>query len=90
MSSTQKALVVTELGKPVKLIHDRPIPEPSPKQIQIKVKIAGINPHDQKARDNGLFIADNLPGILTNGKHRHPPLTVPRMFCPRVPQNVSV
>ncbi|KAJ0122997.1 lcohol zinc [Diaporthe amygdali] len=66
MSSTQKALVVTELGKPVKLIEDRPIPEPSAKQIQLKVKVAGINPHDQKARDWGLFIAQHLPALLTN------------------------
>lgn len=66
MSSTQKALVVTELGKPVKLIEDRPIPEPSAKQIQLKVKVAGINPHDQKARDWGLFIAEHLPALLIN------------------------
>lgn len=64
--TTQKALIVTELGKPVKLIHDQTVPEPGPKQIQIKVKIAGINPHDHKARDHGLFIAENLPAILTN------------------------
>lgn len=44
MSSVQKALIVAEIGKPVKLIHDKPIPEPGPKQIQLKVKIAGINP----------------------------------------------
>ena len=51
MSSTQKALIVTEVGKPVTLVQGRAIPEPGPKQIQLKVKVAGINPHDQKARD---------------------------------------
>jgi NADPH2:quinone reductase len=51
--STQKILVVTEIGKPVKLVHGHAIPEPGPKQIQVKVKVAGINPHDQKARDHG-------------------------------------
>ncbi|KKY38951.1 putative alcohol zinc [Diaporthe ampelina] len=66
MSPTQKALVVTEIGKPVKLVDDQPIPEPSAKQIQLKVKIAGINPHDHKARDHGLFIANSLPSILAN------------------------
>jgi NADPH2:quinone reductase len=30
------------------------------------VAVAGFNPHDQKARDYGLFIKDNLPAILTN------------------------
>lgn len=78
--TTQKALVVTEIGKPVKLIHDQPIPEPGPKQIQVKVKIAGINPHDHKARDFGLFIAENLPAVLTNGKHKSYPLTASRLL----------
>lgn len=64
--TTQKAIVVTKLGKPVTLITDRAIPEPGPNQIQIKVTVAGINPHDQKARDWGLFIAEALPAILTN------------------------
>lgn len=30
------------------------------------VTVAGLNPHDQKARDAGLFIKDNLPAILGN------------------------
>jgi NADPH2:quinone reductase len=30
------------------------------------VNVAGINPHDEKARDNGLFIATHLPAVLTN------------------------
>ncbi|KAG8167140.1 hypothetical protein KVR01_002829 [Diaporthe batatas] len=46
MSHVQKALIVTEISKPV--------------------KVAGINPHDQKARDHGLFISESLPAILTN------------------------
>ncbi|KAI0185451.1 putative alcohol dehydrogenase [Xylaria flabelliformis] len=66
MSRTQKALIVSELGKPVTLASDWPIPEPGPNQVQVKVTVAGLNPHDQKARDWGLFIADNLPAILTN------------------------
>lgn len=63
---TQKALVVTEIGKPLTLITDRPVPQPEPSQVQIRVSIAGPNPHDQKARDTGLFIADDLPAIITN------------------------
>ncbi|KAH8888034.1 putative alcohol dehydrogenase [Thozetella sp. PMI_491] len=51
MPSTQKALVVSELGKPVTLV---------------KVTVAGLNPHDGKSRDYGLFIANDLPSILTN------------------------
>jgi NADPH:quinone reductase len=30
------------------------------------VDVAGINPHDQKARDLGLFISNLLPAVLTN------------------------
>lgn len=66
MSSTQKALIVTEIGKPVVLTTGWPIPQPGPNQIQLKVSVAGLNPHDQKARDWGLFIKDNLPATLTN------------------------
>jgi NADPH2:quinone reductase len=66
MSGAQKALVVTELGKPVSLVTDRPIPEPGANQVQVKVTVAGLNPHDEKSRSLGLFIADDLPSILTN------------------------
>ncbi|KAI1337956.1 putative alcohol dehydrogenase [Xylariaceae sp. FL0016] len=66
MAQTQRALVVTELGKPVVLVHDREIPQPGRNQIQLKVTVAGVNPHDQKARDGGLFIANRLPAVLTN------------------------
>ncbi|PSK33480.1 hypothetical protein B9Z65_7367 [Elsinoe australis] len=36
------------------------------RKIQIRTTVAGLNPHDQKARDAGLFIADSLPAILGN------------------------
>ncbi|CAI6100727.1 unnamed protein product [Clonostachys chloroleuca] len=66
MVQTQNALVVTELGKPVVLVTDWPVPEPKEKQIQVKIAVAGINPHDRKARDTGLIVANNLPAILTH------------------------
>ena len=66
MPSTQKALLVTAIGQPITLAHDRPVPQPGPDQVQIKVSVAGLNPHDQKARDHGLFIAEHLPAILAN------------------------
>ncbi|KAM0346968.1 hypothetical protein HYE67_002937 [Fusarium culmorum] len=62
----QKALLVTELGKPIKLVNDRPIPYPDTGEVQIRVTIAGISPHVQKARDWGLFIKDSLPAVVTN------------------------
>ncbi|KAJ4390565.1 hypothetical protein N0V93_004161 [Gnomoniopsis smithogilvyi] len=65
MTSTQKALLVTEVGKPVVLTTEHPIPQPGPKQIQLKVSVAGLNPHDNKSRDYNLF-QQTLPFILTN------------------------
>ena len=63
---TQKALLVTKMGKPVTLVEDRAVPEPGTSQVLVHVTVAGANPHDQKCRDRGLFIANNLPAVLTN------------------------
>lgn len=63
---TQKALLATAVGKPLQLVTNHPVPQPGPNQVLLKVTVAGINPHDSKARDIGLFIADNLPAVLTN------------------------
>lgn len=65
-AQTQRALLVTEIGKPLTLTTDWPIPLPDPHQIQVSVTVAGLNPHDQKCRDRGLLIADNLPAVLAN------------------------
>jgi len=62
---SQTALIVTEVGKPL-VRTERPIPTPAENQIQVKVTVAGLNPHDEKARDTGLFIADKLPAVLAN------------------------
>jgi NADPH2:quinone reductase len=64
--STQKALLVVEVGQPLKLVIDHPVTKPGPEQVLIKVDVAGLNPHDQKARDIGLFVSNNLPAVLTN------------------------
>jgi NADPH2:quinone reductase len=61
---SQTALIVRTIGEPVTLDTNWPIPTPGPKQIQVRVTVAGLNPHDQKSRDIGLFIKDSLPAIL--------------------------
>ncbi|KAF2034113.1 GroES-like protein [Setomelanomma holmii] len=66
MSTTQKVLVVTAIGQPVTSVPNWPIPVPGPKQIQLRITVGGLNPHDQKARDIGVFIKDDLPAILGN------------------------
>ncbi|KAK6857853.1 alcohol dehydrogenase- zinc-containing [Apiospora arundinis] len=66
MAQSQQAVVVQEVGKPVVLASDQPIPIPGPRQVQLKVSVAGLNPHDQKARDHGLFVQDRLPAVLGN------------------------
>lgn len=63
-TQTHKAFVVSEIGKQLSLIHDRPTPKPGPDQVLLRVLVSGPNPHDQKARDRGLFIADHLPAVL--------------------------
>ncbi|KAJ5387229.1 alcohol dehydrogenase [Penicillium cosmopolitanum] len=63
---TQKALLVKEIGKPLVLVTDWPIPQPGPNQVQIKITVAGINPHDQRSRDLGIPIANDLPAVLTH------------------------
>jgi NADPH2:quinone reductase len=64
--TSQTSLVVTEIGKPLEVSTTRPIPQPGPTQLQIRVTVAALNPHDQKGRDKGLFIKDNLPAVLGN------------------------
>lgn len=62
--STQTALIVHKIGQPITKVQDWPIPHPGPKQIQIRVTVAGLNPHDSKGRELGLFIKDDLPAVL--------------------------
>ncbi|KAK2763216.1 hypothetical protein FQN54_009852 [Arachnomyces sp. PD_36] len=61
---SQKALVLNAVGTPV-VLQDRPIPEVGEHQVLVKVTSASLNPHDQKARDWGLFSTGD-PAILAN------------------------
>jgi hypothetical protein len=63
--ATQRALLVTKVGAPLELTTGHPVPQPGPDQVQLKVKVAGFNPHDTKAARTGLFINDRLPGLIT-------------------------
>ncbi|RAH77154.1 putative zinc-type alcohol dehydrogenase-like protein [Aspergillus japonicus CBS 114.51] len=60
---TQTALLATAIGQPLTKAT-RSIPTPGAHQVQIKVTVAGLNPHDAKSRDYGLFIQDALPAVL--------------------------
>jgi NADPH:quinone reductase len=64
--TTQKALEVHALKEPLVLVNDRTVLEPGSGEVRIQVTVAGINPHDNKSRDIGLFIGDKLPAVLTN------------------------
>ncbi|KAJ5281705.1 GroES-like protein [Penicillium angulare] len=63
MAETQVALLVTKLGEPLSKVS-RSIPAPKEGEVLVKVTVAGLNPHDAKSRDHGLFIKDHLPAIL--------------------------
>lgn len=60
----QHALQVHEVGKPLQLTTI-PVPEPGANQVLVQVKVASLNPHDQKSRDLGLFLTD-LPVTIGN------------------------
>ncbi|EXM14664.1 hypothetical protein V3481_018583 [Fusarium oxysporum f. sp. vasinfectum] len=61
---SQKALLLDEVGKPL-IVGDRPIPQPGKNQLLVKVLVAGLNPHDQRTRDAGLFVT-SMPYVLAN------------------------
>ncbi|KAF5683786.1 zinc-type alcohol dehydrogenase [Fusarium circinatum] len=61
---SQKALLLEEVGKPLTLGH-RSIPEPSENQLLVKVLVAGLNPHDQRTRDDGLFVS-SMPYVIAS------------------------
>ncbi|KAK0117870.1 hypothetical protein ONS95_012190 [Cadophora gregata] len=61
---SQKALIVRELGAPL-ILGDRLIPRPGPNQLLVKVLVAGLNPHDQRTRDAGLFVT-TYPYVLAS------------------------
>jgi NADPH2:quinone reductase len=60
---SQQALLVTKIGAPI-TIGTRSIPRPKEGQLLVKVKVAGLNPHDAKAFHYGVFIQNTLPSPL--------------------------
>ncbi|KAI7762862.1 hypothetical protein LZL87_008303 [Fusarium oxysporum] len=61
---SQKALLLEEVGKPLAL-GNRTIPEPGENQLLVKVLVAGLNPHDQRTRDVGLFVT-SVPYVIAS------------------------
>ncbi|PVI01746.1 GroES-like protein [Periconia macrospinosa] len=63
-TTTQKALLVTSINSPLTLSTTHPIPTPKPTQLLLRVTLTGLNHHDQKIRDRGLWFANSLPTPL--------------------------
>ncbi|KAF5599080.1 zinc-type alcohol dehydrogenase [Fusarium pseudoanthophilum] len=61
---SQKALLLQEVGKPLTLGY-RTIPKPGENQLLVKVLVAGLNPHDQRTRDDGLFVT-SMPYVIAS------------------------
>lgn len=61
---TNKAVVLPEVRQPLVASTDRPIPEPAEGQLQVKVSVVGLNPHDGKSREYGIFVTGKLPAVL--------------------------
>jgi NADPH2:quinone reductase len=62
-----KAIVYARTGGPdVLQLADRPVPEPGPGQVRVKVHVAGVNPTDWKFRSGatsmGPGFAEQVPG----------------------------
>ncbi|MGF1582550.1 MAG: NADP-dependent oxidoreductase [Gemmataceae bacterium] len=67
MMSTMKAVHMHAFGGPEVLVYgDAPKPEPSSREVLIRVKAVGVNPVDWKIREGGLgsLIEKKLPHIL--------------------------
>jgi NADPH2:quinone reductase len=60
--SNMRASLLPSLGAP-QIISEIPKPIPSPSQLLVHVSFVGLNQHDVKMRDRGLFIK-NYPAIL--------------------------
>ncbi|KAH6672662.1 chaperonin 10-like protein [Plectosphaerella plurivora] len=61
---SQQALLLEKVGAPL-VLGTRPIPKPGKDQLLVKVLVAGLNPHDQRTRDDGLFIT-STPFIIAS------------------------
>ncbi|KAH7137465.1 chaperonin 10-like protein [Dactylonectria estremocensis] len=61
---SQSALLLQEVGKPL-VAGSRPIPQHGENQLLVKVLVAGLNPHDQRTRDAGLFVT-SMPYVLAS------------------------
>ncbi|TFK36705.1 chaperonin 10-like protein [Crucibulum laeve] len=60
--STQKALLLKEkFGELV--VDERPVPQPGPEQILVKIKSTALNPVDWKIQKYGVFI-EKFPAVL--------------------------
>ncbi|HEU5111301.1 MAG TPA: alcohol dehydrogenase catalytic domain-containing protein, partial [Micromonosporaceae bacterium] len=59
-----KAIVYREAGGPDVLgLVERPIPEPGPGEVRVRVHVSGVNPTDWKVRAAGLpaGVAEQVP-----------------------------
>ncbi|KUO16404.1 NADP-dependent oxidoreductase [Streptomyces dysideae] len=59
-----RAVVQTEFGGPevLSLVHDAPVPEPVPTEVQVRVSHVGVNPVDGKTRE-GRSVAPLMGGF---------------------------
>jgi NADPH2:quinone reductase len=57
-----KAIVYTHAGGPdVLQLVDRPVPEPGPGEVRVKVHVSGVNPTDWKSRSTGPRVGPTFP-----------------------------
>jgi len=69
-----KAVVCEHLGRPVG-VRDVPLPEPGPKEIQVRVVAAGVNPIDWKLCERGdrrmpFVLGQDFAGVVSDVGNR--------------------
>ena len=57
-----KAVVYSQAGGPDVLhVVERPVPEPGPREVRVRVLVSGVNPTDWKARRGELGFPEMVP-----------------------------
>jgi len=57
-----RAVVYSETGGPEVLrLVERPVPEPGPREVRVRVAVSGVNPTDWKARRGRLAFPEQVP-----------------------------
>jgi NADPH:quinone reductase-like Zn-dependent oxidoreductase len=66
MTTTMRAVVAQKVGEPADVLHleNRPVPEPGPGKVRIRIEAAPVNPNDLHVIRGRYGIAPEFPAVL--------------------------